>query len=288
MVEYSNKDKAFEILSLIIYIAIIVVLGFFALFVEGGVTRAGELLKNSFYGWGIALSLGLISVLWFGSIIFKKSKVFEDVFIDNPNKSIIPFLKTSSFWRSRTNRLFTFIILFMTVGLIGAFNNTFFANFTQEQQISVFGDFLLSAFPQAGAETLLLISIFMILRVINNLFVIFKVYGKTTETIINFPVIPILTSLAWMGIHIARYGSQETSLLIVLLFGFLGSTLITITGSVFSYIIWHDVNNLFFKANSLFSNETILISTIIIYIIVIVSWLSFIAFKSNTKNVQIT
>jgi len=71
----------------------------------------------------------------------------------------------------------------------------------------------------------------------------------------------------WVAIHSARYGSAQTSLLAVALFGFIGASLTFLSGSIIPWYILHVFNNFFIKAVEIFSSQKVIAALVIVLII---------------------
>ena len=83
--------------------------------------------------------------------------------------------------------------------------------------------------------------------------------------------------------HLLHYGSNEISLTVVILFWSVGGFLTVLTGSAIPFIIMHLMNNLFFDLKNFYSNDLILIFTIVVLILLSSFYLYLYVFKKKKK-----
>lgn len=272
------KETGKEFLYFLLYIGWVALMMLLGLTKEGGASLAEVLQKSLFYNsilpYGL-VGITLLLILKFG---FKQKKFMYGVNFHEPQES--PLNSFSSRWKSFSNKYLTFrnvffgsLVTFILLGLIGAIRNQFYAATTIGQQITTTGKLILGVYPGSTAETLLFLFFIFLLVIINNLLQARLKYGNETRDIINLLLIPILIGILWTMVHLLRYGDSDLNLIIVFGFGFV-NTLITIaTGSIFPFLIFHDVNNFFVTFNSLFSDQTIGIWTGVILVFIVFLWI---------------
>ncbi len=250
------------LLFLALYYTFSSIMKLVGLFSEGGATLNAEMVKNAFYS-PLLLEAGFI-ILVFQIINFSGQnfetirKLLKGTQIHNPEDSIIK----SKWLQSIPNMLFASIIFFSIIGIVGTQANLFFADTPIQQQITPIGKTLLGTYPGAGAETLIFFAILISGVVLNNMFQRRFKYGDAVWAGINIGILPILGAIGWRGLHLLRYGDSQLSTLATLAFGYFGSLITMVTGSVIPWLIYHDENNIFVILNKLFDNTIILWVTI--------------------------
>ncbi len=67
-----------------------------------------------------------------------------------------------------------------------------------------------------------------------------------------------------------RYGTSELSMLVVIFFWGMMGLLIVLTGSIIPSLIFHDMNNLFYKLNMMFSSDKVIYATVAVLALLLV------------------
>lgn len=81
--------------------------------------------------------------------------------------------------------------------------------------------------------------------------------NKENFLIFSFVLIPIIAGLYGLSNHLLRYGSQESSLIVVFFFWTFGALITLITGSFIPFWCMHIFNNFFYDLARFASNESI-------------------------------
>lgn len=258
MSETKNSPK--ELIVYLGYSLLVGILWLTAFFVEGGATLEEELTKSAFYSplfiWGFFGIFGLIIL----KLIFNDHPLFAGVNIHEPEEAV---LGRWSFFTNIWNIIWTSIVLFSIMGVIGVKSNLFFAQTPISQQITSTGKILLSAFPASGAETLFFLFLLFFLKIIINGLQMKFDFSDATKNVLTYFFIPVIISAGWILLHILRYGESQLSIISVALFGFTGAILTLLSGSVIVWLIAHDLNNVYFTMQKLFEADTIMFGTII-------------------------
>lgn len=256
-------------------VVVVVILG---LFLFRGI-ESGEFFQKSIFYFTL-LSISIIGLLSLGfiqyfvqiGILSYEKWGWANVYIFNPKESIFgetPLRK----YLTLTN-IFHFSIIFATiVALYGTVTQTSFVGLpATEFQVSETGQIILSAEPASISETLFIGLILSLFYGLGLWFIQKNKLPKSTRYLL-YLVIPLLVMVVWVAMHTARYGTQQTALSAVAAFGYIGAVITFLTGSIITFAITHDFNNIFLKASKLFSSQSV-IATILtflgIYIIFIV------------------
>jgi len=193
------------------------------LFLFKGAESAFFYQKSTFYYTLLSAALiGLAALI----TVSKKNNV--KVFIFNPENSLFPSLsKILTF-----SNIFHFSIIFgLSLALISTVTQTFFVSLPSiEFQVTETGTLILSTEPAATAET------FFMLFIYSSIFTVMSIFLKKkniTGYLFLSHVISIgFSTIFWIALHYARYGSTETALGSTFFFGFASSFLVALTGSV--------------------------------------------------------
>ena len=264
MGEYNQKAELIELLWIIIIGVIMslllpIVFGF-----AFGGFELGEFFEKfrTYVGIGLAGFLLLIGLK--GLEIVTKGRGADCITHDPDSDYAV--LGKLSFVRNRWKLLLISIILFSFLGMFSAISNTFYTGVPQivAQQVSPVARLYYSAEPPAWTETILAIAV---ASLILTLFKRFVYKNKEMPVFMSFIVVMMTTTLFWFGLHQLAYGGQEIALMSVLFFGMVGGFLTTATGSFIPWYIWHFFNNLYYALNKTYSNELIIVWTIIFNIV---------------------
>jgi hypothetical protein len=245
---------------------------YFGLFLFGG--QETELIKSIFYyATGGGALLGLLSLSTLNSFVNKgilprKKWGWLNVLIYEPKDTI--FYDLGGVWRKfiKFNNIFHFaILLSLSLSLFSAVTQTSFVSLPlTEFQATETGLLILNTEPAATTETVLLL-------VLVSLFYGMIVWLKWK---FNLPwyavfllilVFSFLGMAVWTGIHFARYGAEETKLIATATFGFVGTFITLVTGTIIIWYFWHFFGNFFGKAVQLFSSEGVVLTVIVLIVI---------------------
>ena len=209
-------------------------------------------------------------------------------FIHDPDKGV--FEKTS-FIENPWTLFVISLVIFTLLGLANALSNTFFVATPQAwavpaQQISQTSQLLFGIEPAASTETaLFILMIFLAITLLKNTLLKNIDFNKNKGAYIAMSVIlSILVGLLWGSYHSIRYGNQEASFLFTVAFGFIGTILTLFTGSIIPWYVWHFCNNLFYQANLMFSDDRIIVFTVLGLVIIVIPILLISIFKRKKKN----
>jgi len=208
------------------------------------------------------------------------------VFIHDTNDGLIgisPLGKYVNRYLTLSNIIHFSVIFGLIMGLYAVNSNTFFTHLpATEFQVTNTGKLILSAEPAASAESVLMILVASMILGFGLWYIKIKGYSESTKYLVYLAT-PVVMTLLWTLIHLARYGAQESNLLSTAIFGFLGSTMTVFLGTIIPWWIWHFFTNLLLKAKELFSSQSVTIA-IVIFLIVYIILAIFIKAKAYTKN----
>lgn len=94
-------------------------------------------------------------------------------------------------------------------------------------------------------------------------------WNKETFTILSFFGIILLYGFLGLANHSLRYGESDISKLTVLAFWSFGGFITALTGSIIPFWLMHFNNNLFFDLKRYFGSDTIIITSIVIWALLI-------------------
>lgn len=279
-----HKKEYLELIwILVIGFTLTLILGTAFGLIGGGFEIDQFISTFNFYGFFVTGGAIVLASLKFGEII-TNGKI--DAIIHDPEDSPSIF-KNSKLVRNPIKLFIICVLIFGFLGWFGTTQNLFFARTPQfifpEQQVTEGATLYFNTEPSATGETFLFVVIMsLILTGANYLFKVkHKGDKKWVQTLMTF-VLPFVIGFLWMGYHSLRYGGTEVALFSTFLFGFLGALMTLLTNSIIPWWTWHFMNNFFFQANILFSDERILVFSILIFILFIIPAL-FILFKKD-KN----
>jgi len=229
---------------------------------------------NSFASYSLLALLALAileEAVKRGALNYKKFG-WLNVLIFEPEQSMLketPLRKYLTF----SNVLNAGIIFGLAITLLGVASQTFFVALpSTEFQVTETGQMILATEPAASSETLFMLVICSILLGIVEWYVKTRRYGETTRVILL--MFSTLAAMGiWVGIHYFRYGSLQTQFFATLMFGFIGSFTVFLTGSPIIWYFWHFFNNIFLKASELFTSDivvTIIGFLIFIYLFILI------------------
>jgi hypothetical protein len=280
-----NKELTETIVALIVFIFTAGILTLTAGLAGGGFESSEFKAIFAFYTPILAISV-------LGILLFRigqnnaPQKFFA--FIHDPEKGFFGNLKIV---KSPMILAGISIFVFTIIGLIGAIKNVFFVATPQiwamsAQQISKTSELLFGIEPAASTETALFIFITFLFLTILKLTLLKNVdFQKNKGAYIGVVLaVSLAVGLMWGSYHSIRYGSVETNFLFTVFFGFVGSLLTLATGSIIPWWVWHFANNLFYQANLMFSDDRIIIFTVLGLIIIVVPLLIYSLLKKKKKN----
>ena len=161
-------------------------------------------------------------------------------------------------------------------GILGILNftltdqKTFTGVGTLSQQFTATDSILFSSFVIPIAENLgaafVIVVTFFILRYLGRKYD----FGKGTFSSFALILIPIITGLFGLAWHLWRYSGSELDLITVFIFWTIGGFITVVTGVFTPFWIMHLNNNLLFDLSRFFSNETVLITAVVISVIMVV------------------
>lgn len=266
-----NRELNETIVALIIMIVMAGIVTLTAGLTGGGFESAEFKSIFTFYAPILAFSVIGIFLLRLGEQN-NSSKYFA--FIHDPEKG---FFENIGIVKNPYTLIGICLVIFTVIGLIGALTNTFFVATPQaftipSQQISTASELLFGVEPSATTETALFLLIMFGLMSLAKLTLFKNIDFKKNKGMyfVAIFVLSLIIGLIWMSYHSIRYGSIETSLLFTFFFGFFGALLTLSTGSIIPWWIWHFENNLFFQANRMFSDDRIIVFTILALVIIVV------------------
>lgn len=268
-VKDSRRDFIFGVLYLVGFVLFveIVLIPIWALLGGGGAEESVNLTKFFLYvAWGVAVILFL--VLFKAIRLFsKRGKDVYDVFVHDPEKSLLARLKDVPFLRFfyRVDKSILLLVLFSLLlfipfsfvgGLLRqtAFEGSFLVNiFPQtaysgsvlltEQQVTETADFGLSVWPASPVETLTDVGVIALMLIFLRVLVAKGVIPVVVAGFFKWTVVPVLGALNHLVIHLFRYGGSDVSLLGVFNFGLLTAYLFLIFASVIIVSLMHEINN---------------------------------------------
>lgn len=270
------EDSIKEILRgaiLSVYLGLVAILIILGLFFFKAIETDLFLQKSQFYfGIGGVILIALIGGITTISVLVKMGKLKSDfwlifnLFIHDPEEDSI-FAGTPIVKYLKLSNIIHFSIIFgLSIALFSTITQTFFVSLpSTEFQVTETGKVILGTEPASSIETIILI--FYLGLTFGLLRYLIKKYDLPDSfRYISFIFIPILGALFWVAMHFARYGAEQTNLLASAFFGFAGSLLSIITGSIIPWYVWHFFNNMFGKISEIFSNEVAL--PIIIFLLI--------------------
>ena len=241
-------------------------IGFFG---KGFDTR--EILDQYF----LYVSYSAISLLLIASLFFIEKNIAQG---DSKYGDGLAYYHAGELPSIRTNifdnpyRLFLgSAVIFSILGLFAAYNQTAFTGvgsieqqFTPAGQLT-FSSILIPIAENLGAAATIAFTIFLVRFGARK-------YGWSKQ---NFQLIAITSAVLIAGLfglvnHTLRYQTSDIALGIVFLFWAFGGLISLITGSFIPFWIMHIANNLFFELTKFFSNDSIVIYTIFVIILLIV------------------
>lgn len=280
----------------IVFTFVVVIPSMVALFGFRGLEERINFDKVVFY-W----SFGTIFVAFIGlgslnQYLSKKSPKYEKAMgwfgshIHNPEMSLIFQIKTKFVrWFSvQKNIVFLFIILAPVIGLLSFLTNTFLWDLPNiAQQILPIGEGILETEP-AGTEVFGLWAL-----VVFNLYIwrYFQRKNKWSDDIfwsIAVPSCIIIGILYGITFHFWIYGTSETSIFQVAIYWAVFTSIILLFANLFIVWILKDTLNFFlWLKTSQFSNEAVLINTVIISVLVIITYFAVILRKRAKKKSKV-
>lgn len=239
----------------------------FALYAFGGVELQDYFQKSVYYPViGFAGLLGLIALKVIN--IIKRGKTNVQGIIHDPRYGVLGrFFKDITFFFKPGRLLIASLIFFSLFGLLSVYTNTFVTAIpVVEQEVTQTGELTLATEPAASSETLFFV--FLLSLMISIAAWMQEKYKWSTSVFwVAVFIIVIINGALFTGLHLARYGAEESALVSNMIFGTAGSGMTVLTGSIIPFYAWHFCNNLFFKANDMFADDAILAVTLSIMIL---------------------
>jgi hypothetical protein len=153
---------------------------------------------------------------------------------------------------------------------------------TLQHQFSPTDNLIYSALIVPAAENLgaafLIASLVFLLKFLSKKYS----WDKSSFTILCWTLVPTFTAIYGYLNHLLRYSSSDVALTSVLMFWFIGGLITIISGSFIPFWVLHICNNLFFSLAVQFSNDNILIWTIVVEVVMII--LFYILFMNKKKQ----
>jgi hypothetical protein len=187
-------------------------------------------------------------------------RIFTVSYIFNPEDSFLWYIaerlkeKVTVKWSTNIIRvIFISILLFGILGFFMTFNPQLAVSGVPQtaQQISTASDVIFGAGIPSIAENGSLLIILSILSGIVAYLTAKFIKNKEIRKPVFFTTALIfiapLMGWIWMSFHRVVYGNSEASLLATFIFGWLGATLIILTGIFLFWFFWHLINNLVIK-----------------------------------------
>ena len=231
----------------------------------GGFDTELVLKQFFFYATGVAI-IGITGIFVYKGIIGRDNKYGESIGYSEPGAkpSLSIFQRMSQF-----QLLLLSIIVFGVAGLIAVFTKqeTFTGIPLLEQQFTRVGSILYSAFLIPIAENLDAAFVFAMGVLFLTIIAIKTNMKEANYQLIFLGALPWLFAIFGAINHLLRYGSSETSLVIVFMFWLVGGYLTAITGSFIPFWIMHVSNNLFIDLQKFFGSDTITIWTVAILVV---------------------
>lgn len=212
--------------------------------------------KDAQYGSGIGYNeIGEFPSLEF----FKKISTFQ-MFL--ASAIIFGILGLTAFFTKQTS--------FTGVGVIAQ-------QFTAIDSL-IFSSLLIPAAENLGAGFLISFGIFGLRYYARK-----NIMTKQNFRLFSLTLIPVIVGIYGFSNHLLRYGSQEFNLITVFFFWTIGGLITILTGSFIPFWMMHISNNVFFDLKRFTSNESILIWTSMVLVILIVFYF-FLYIKGGKSN----
>lgn len=96
--------------------------------------------------------------------------------------------------------------------------------------------------------------------------------SKTSFRIISWAIFPLIVGTVGLGNHLLRYAGQETSLLVVFFFWYLGGLITIAVQNVIPFLMMHASNNIFIDLNRFFASDVFVRNTWIVIGLMIVTY----------------
>ena len=285
--ELFNKTLIRETSLIIIVVGLMVVISQLIGFGKAGFTDQSILIQFLFYiGLGSAYVIALVVILIRENYIRKGDERYGDSLCINSQgqpPSLSFFKKYSTFqilWVSIIIALAFSLFNLLTKQLIFTGVSVLPQQFSQVDSL-FYSSALIPASENFGAFLVLGLSLFYIRN-----FARARNWSKSQFQIVSIILISLLISVYGLINHITRYAGSDLSLETVFFFWLIGGILSITVGSFLPFWILHIVNNLFFDLKRLYSIDTILTWTLIILIILIMSYLFVYLIKKNKQKLD--
>jgi hypothetical protein len=282
------NDRTKVVIRILLTTAILLFLGFLCSqsvgLSAGGFDTASVLQQFNFYIVGVVFYI-IAVILAFVELFIRKDDLKFGDSIAYTSQGEYPSL--NFFKRFSSFQIFLLsTIIFSILGLFAVISKqtslTAFA--TLQHQFTPVGSILYSALlipisENGGAICVIAFSFFsfrMLARKYN--------WTPGTFRVLTLFFIPLLTAFYWFLNHLLRYSGSDVSLSVVFIFGFVGGLLTVLTGSCIPFLVMHQDNNLFFDLKNFYSNDIILIFSVVFIAIMIVSYFLLYSRKKKDKN----
>ena len=281
--------KTKNILTLSVFIIyIVLVIGVAPMFVgfgpSGGFEKE-EILKKFMFYLGIAIfsAVGIVAVYVYALHHFKEGdEEITPFLIHNPERGIFKNIKLI---KNPITLIFLSIFVFSILGVLSTLTQTFFSEIPKiEQKFTKTADVFFSAYPASPSETLGLGFLVMLVMLIVGYYFKKHNINKRNFIFIIIPLILIISIFYGVINHTLRYSDSDIKLLTVAGFWGIQGVLIIIFGSVIPSFIMHDVNNIFYKLNKLFSSDLVVSVTVSVLILLFVIFLTYILIRRGRRK----
>jgi len=243
-------------------------------FGKGGFSEEAILKQFQIYNpLGTAMLVGVLIFYLIEHFVMKGDEKYGSTIYFNSQGegASLPFFKRFSNFKL----FFFFSIIFGILGLLNtAFTKqTFIGVAVLQQQFTKLDSLLFSSSLVPASENL--ISAFVLALSITILLLIARSKDMSSMNfkILTYFLIPLIVGLFGLFLHFLRYSGTDINLFFVFMFWFMGGLLTVLVGSFIPFWVMHISNNLFFDLGRQFSSDRILILTIIVLVLMVISYL---------------
>ena len=261
-----SKDYV-ELIFLALTIILPLLISYYALGAEGGFSSQAYQERSTFYGpmlIGSGIVLLIFALLKLSPA--KNNNFIRETFTHEPEKSsLYKSLKIPlKYYDTIPKIVLLSFLVFSLVGAVVVINQNI--TLTQvgfvAQQVTKVGEAIGPVFPGAVAETILQQAVMMVLLGIVGLYTTKK--NKGLKGTLIFLVI-LLMGLGWAIFHTQAYGNDQVQFGLTFLFGLTGALITYVTLSIYPFIIWHIVHNLFASLRTIFSNQVTIVFLVVLF-----------------------
>jgi len=275
-------------------------------FIKGQALEFGSYLANfltyiPFILGSITLIIFPISELWFLGDSKKHpsttggawyTKLFTASYVHSPEKNGLLsyiFVKAKNFLKNPIRLFWWSILLFGLFGILLIGNPQLAVSGVpqlQLQQVTPASEVTFTALVPAWGENASLLFFFMLFMGINQL-VLSRLKNKSIYVYFGIGfIICLLMGGVWLSYHLIAYSSSEASLIGTFIFGFMGSLITMLTGSLIPFFVWHLMNNAFLTLRDLVSlKEDLLLVSIVIWAVLLLITIGIKIYKKKNKKI---